>query len=269
MQPELDTFHSPLGRLLYDLLYEGETQRRFLAGEPITADEDERRALAVIELDELRDACGRIRRDLLSGSGDMAGGLGSAYQRTLAALQAANVDVRALADAYLRSPEFVRFRELPTGAPAWCAEEAFYRYMVRTAEDWGCDAVPARAVLRHEFLVALLSVLAVNPDPVFDVAEPALSEGPAARYVIATYEPEAAAAIEPKWEREVPTPVLYAATERGFVSGPVSTAVVELLRAGSWALVEERFAAEGESPPEAMVVAAQRLIGMGLMESGR
>ena len=264
MQPELGTFHSPLGRLLYDLLYEGETQQRFLAGEAITDDEDERRALAVIELDELRDACGRIRRDLLAGSGDMAGGLGRAYQRTLAALQEAEVDVKALADAYLRSPEFVRFRELPTGAAAWCAEEAFYRYMVRTAETWGCDALRMRAVLRHEFLVALLSVLAVNPDPAFEVAEPALTEGPAARYVIATYEREAAEAIEPKWVRDAPTPVLYAATKRGVVCGPVTTAVVELLRAGSWAAVVEPLGAE--EPPRAMASAAKRLIGMGLLE---
>lgn len=267
MQPELGTFHSPLGRLLYDLLYEGETQKRFLAGEAITDDEGEQRALAVIELDELRDACGRIRRDLLAGSGDMAGGLGSAYQRTLAALQEAAVDVRALADAYLRSPEFVRFRELPTGAPAWCAEEAFYRYMVRTAEAWGCDALSMRAVLRHEFLVALLSVLAVNRDPAFEVAEPALTEGPAARYVIATYEREAAEAVDPKWARDEPTPVLYAATERGFVCGPVTTAVVELLRAGSWATVLGDL--DGEEPPEAMVAAATRLIDMGLMEAGQ
>lgn len=265
-----DTFVDPLGRTLYQLLYDAPTRERFLAGQPITSDAEQARALQCIDRDELRDAGERIRRDQLRGSGDLAGGLGTAYGRTLAAVDAAGHRAADLAQAYLRSPEFAGYRELPAAGPGLCAEEAFYRYMVRTGARWGCDDGPVQAVLRHEHLVALLQALTVNVDPSFTIAEPALAQRGRVRWVVEPYEAEQAAAIQPRWDRGAPIEVLYAASARGFMCGPVPPAVVEVLRAGSLRAIAAEYAAQGApSPaiPEAIEAAAQRLVGLGLLEA--
>ena len=265
MQPELGTFHSRLGRLLYDLLYEAETRERFLAGEPITDDEDERRALAVIELDELRDAGGRIRRDLLAGSGDMAGGLGSAYKRTLAAMEAAGVDVKALADAYLRSPEFGRFRELPAGGPAWCAEEAYYRYHRTHCGSMGlrrgADACGAAARVPRRAAVGARG----QSRP--DLRRRRARAGPSAGGAIRRGD------LGGRGRGSDRAQVGARPTHAGAVRGDRARLGVRTgsrrrssscCGAGSWPL--ERFSAEGETPPPAMAAAAERLIEMGLLE---
>ncbi len=264
MQPELGTFDSTLGQTLYRLLFDAQTRERFVDGQRVGLSAEDDHALASIDRAELRDAGNRIRRDLLRGSGDLAGGLGHAYQRTLEHIEGAGHPPSAVAAAYLHAPEYERYRELPHAGRGWCAEEAFYRFMVRTAAHWSCNEPEAAAVLRHEFLGALLSVLAVNPNPGFDVADPALVVGPAARWVVECYDERAIAAIRPQWAGR--TQILYAATVRGLVCGPVTEQVVQLLRAGSWSTVVEQHAERGTEPSEATAAAARRLAAMGLVE---
>lgn len=187
------------------LLHKPGVLAEFLVRGPAALDvsPEDAAALATIDRAELASTARQILARVFTTSQRGCGDLRALYPGTLAA----DVDMHALAAAFLESEAFDAYREVPFAGVGCCLEEAFFRFA--EAHDLGDPATRER-----EFLAAIIKALVTSPDPDFTVPAE-VRRAPAGHFAVTT--------------RGEPT--LYAALGGRHVTGPITAFLAELLRA--------------------------------------
>lgn len=149
-----------LERLLVDPAYRAD----FMAGrwERLAVTDEDCTALQTIDRVQLERTADRVRADLAERQYRGSGGLKKLFAATIAAWEAAHPEAGAdgIFAAFVGSPAYQTYRELPFAGPGVCLEEAFYRF--------ACEAGIGDPEAREgEYLAAIVKAVLLSPDPTF------------------------------------------------------------------------------------------------------
>ena len=161
------------------------------------------------------------------------GTLADAFPRCVAGWRATHPDdarLDALFASFLASPALSAWREQPGLVGGACLEACF-------AEFARAEALAPPEVCEEELLSVLLRALAVAPDPAFE-PPPDVRRAPSGWFAVTRATP----------------PVLHAALDGRYVSGPITPLVAAILA--------------GEDPGDAPAVVCGRLVELGLLAPG-
>ena len=222
-----------VGRLLFQKPF----REAWLAGHgcDLGLSEDHLRELETINREELARTCRKIVSNLISGDLGANGGLRRAYPRLFKMLGERQIDAHSMIEDFMCSPEFDAYREVHNDGPGLCVEEAFYIYLTTRPDCLECHPAMA-ALLEHEFLTALLSILVINREPAFRIDTPLIRDNGVCYFAARTIQADLVTylGIERRCSGgEQVVTYLYAATRGRFISGPVSPIVPELIAFGS------------------------------------
>lgn len=228
----------PLDEALYRLLFDRGYRDSFLRGDyaALGLSDEDLHQLDAVDREELVKTADRLVADVLRGEIEGSGGLRAAYPGVFDALAEAKLSADETIRSFLASAEFERYRELPFAGRGTCIEEAFFRFLRHDAGFAG--AAPENLLLlTHEFLTAMMSLLAVTPEPSFEVAttETIHCNG-CAWYATQRYPPAIAASLTGRTSRAdgKGALVLYAASaHRSVVSGAIDEPTLAIIREGS------------------------------------
>lgn len=190
--------------------------------------------LHTIDTAELEALSEKICRDLLRGNIELEGGLRGSYPRTLAELERSGRSALDVMYDFVESDPYASFRQVPYGEPGVCAEEAFFEFL--SADEGFLRRSPDNeAILVHEFLSAILGILAVNRDPNFIVRTTRPRHNGVAHYAIERYSPELSALLTGKPQPDPGGEILflYASNQGRFVRGPISKIAAVIIETGS------------------------------------
>jgi hypothetical protein len=231
-----------LNIVLYQLLHKSSRRNAFLRSRwpGRTFPRHVRCHLDSIDHDELVATARRIVHNVLKGNTRSSGGLLAVYPLTLARLRARRVTPEKVVEAFLESKHFDDYKELPYCGVGLSIEEAFFRFAKQSL-------VPRRrtvdrAILRHEFLNAIMAILAASPRPHFIIRSRQLvRHNGAAYFSVQTYNRRVLEALHtPLVPGRRTTDYLYAATADGrFVHGAITRSVAGLLTANRGATHSE------------------------------
>jgi hypothetical protein len=225
---------------LYALLFDHRYRERFLVGDraALGLSHDDVHELDAIDRHELGKTAERIAADLLKGNFEGNGGLRAGYPGVFEALAECGRPIRDLLFEFLASAEYERYRELPFAGRGTCIEEAFFRFL-REDEVFVAAASTNSLLLVHEFLTVMMSLLAVTPEPNFDVASRELIQhNGCAWWATQTYPAPIVASLTgmPPASAGDSATMLYAASaNRTFVRGVIDEAALDVLRRGTGA----------------------------------
>lgn len=228
---------------LYRLLHKRAYRRAFLDGrfDVLELPESALAALQSVDPQALEALSERIAASVLEREYSGSGSLLETYPRTIAAFRAArskHSDLLELGYAFLESAAFDGYRELPYRGTGTALEEAFFRYC-ELAE------IGIAAVREHEFLAAMMRLLAVSPRAAIELPD-CIQRVEHGFYAVST--------------RAVPT--LYAAVRGHVVSGALTPFLRDLLAPG--ARPEALAARHGAAPP-VLEASLSRLVALGLL----
>lgn len=168
---------------------------------------------------------------MLKGNTRDTGGLSASYPVTFARLKARANQPEAVVAAFLESKHFDSYKELPYCGAGLSIEEAFFRFMDRSLG--GRRLTIDRAVLQHEFLMAIMAILASTPNPHFLLRTRYIRHNGAAYIAFRRYDRRVlnALGIE-RPSRGGVGYYLYAATTDGrLVHGPIAVEIIRCLTA--------------------------------------
>lgn len=228
----------PLDEALYRLLFDYGYRESFLRDDraALGLADDDLRQLDAIDREELVKTAERIVADVLRGEIEGNGGLRAAYPGVFEALAEADLAAPETVREFVASAKFERYRELPFAGRGTCIEEAFFRFLREDAAFAGA-AEENLLLLTHEFLTAMMSLLAVTPEPSFEVATTeAIRHNGCAWYATQRYPAPIAASLTGNGGRAggADTLVLYAASaHRSVVSGAIDEPALQVIRDGN------------------------------------
>jgi hypothetical protein len=156
------------------------------------------RMFDTIDTAQLERTAQKIQRDTLRRRRRGAPPLVEQFAATLA-----NESIDPIATAFIHSEHYAAYREVPSGPPGLCIEEAFYRFL--DAHEIG----PAQ-MRRVEYLRAAGQALVVHPRPAFTIPRPFVFTAGA-------------------WVAFAEGPTMFAALPGRFVQGRVPRVVVDAL----------------------------------------
>jgi hypothetical protein len=205
--------------VLYALLYDHRFRATFVSDGPAAAElrlpANRIADLQAVDLDELCRTTARIRSMVLRGHVGEHSGLQGSFPLVLRLLEGAGLGPVRVCEAFIASPQFMEFREVPYGGRGVTMEEAFHTYLQSqrvVAEDplvgFAAD---------HELLSSLMRTLATGGAWTFDVRAPLVSYTGLAWYAVLDHDPEITRKI---FESPTSGLYLYAASASGMVCGP-------------------------------------------------
>ena len=205
------TLDVALDRLIHRRSY----RAAFLAGDGVPGlSEAHLKDLGSLDARTLNELGTRVATDLFSRSHAGSGSLLDLYPRTIDAFRTRQAPsdadaVHELAFAFMESPAFDGYREVPHAGPGLSLEEAFFRY----AE---VEAIGDGVVREMEFLAAMAKLLCASPQA--DIALPVeMRRTGGGYYAVGTRG----------------SPTLYGALRGRYVKGPLTPFLVDLLAAGA------------------------------------
>ncbi len=212
------TLDDALERLLVDPDYRAD----FMAGrwERLAVAADDCIALQTIDRVQLARTADRVRADLAERQYRGSGGIKKLFAATIAAWEAAypGAGADSIFAAFVASPAYQTYRELPFAGPGASLEEAFYRFAC--AEGLGDPATR-----EGEYLAAIVKAVLLSPDATFTLP-PELRPAPDGWFALS----QIGAGTK-----------LYAAARGRYVEGPVTPLLAELLTSSdSPAAIAER-----------------------------
>lgn len=195
------------------LIHRRSYRSAFLAGERAhDLSAAELTELETIDPRVLNELATRVARETFTRKHAGSGSLLDLYPRTIGAFveQHGNIDaVLELSFAFMESPAFGRYREMPHAGRGLSLEEAFYRY----AE---AEGVGDRGVREAEFLAAMAKLLCASPRADV-VLPPELRRTGGGHYAVSVHG----------------SPTLYGALRGRFVTGPLTPFLADLLAPGA------------------------------------
>ena len=234
------TLDDALERLLVDAAYRAD----FVAGrwERLGVSEADREALATIDRVQLARTAERVRADLAERQYRGSGGLKKLFAATIGAWLEAGASEEALFEAFIASPDYQTYRELPFAGPGACLEEAFYRF--------ACAAAIGDPIVREaEFLAAIAKAVLLSPDPTFVVPRE-LHRAPVGWFALTQL---------------APSQRLYAAARGRYIEGPVTPFLAEVLTSAD---APEVVATRHRVPAAVCAEVIARFAEMGLLAQG-
>jgi uncharacterized protein len=247
-EPAFEIGHGDIEQALAGLLYDRDLRGRLASGLPPPGiDADGARLLRSLAAAELEEAALAVRAMVRSRDHRGTGRLEALFPRSLAPWRArrqADGDLDELFAMFLTSPAVGHWREVPGGGgggedgAGCCLEEAFARFL---EAEGGAHPV----TVEEELLSAVLRALTVAPDPAFRPPA-AVRRAPGGWYAVTRTSP----------------PVLHAALDGRYLTGPVTPLVAHLLAGADVAA-----APAGAAPPGApSAVVRSRLVAMQLLD---
>jgi uncharacterized protein len=246
-EPPVEIGHGGVEQALAGLLYDRDLRVRLASGSPPPGlDADGARLFRSLAAAELEEAAQAVRAMVRGRSHRGTGRLEALFPRSLAPWHARNQadgDLDELFAAFLMSPAAGHWREVPGGcggedAAGCCLEEAFACFL---EAEGGADPV----TVEEELLSAVLRALTVAPDPAFRPPA-AVRPAPGGWYAVTRASP----------------PVLHAALDGRYLTGPVTPLVADLLAGAGVAA-----APAGAAPPCApSTLVRSRLVAMRLLD---
>jgi hypothetical protein len=223
------------------LIHRRSCRSAFLAGERTSElSEAEFADLRTIDAQVLSELAARVAGEVFTRKHTGSGSLLDLYPRTIDSFRAEHGGDDALLElafAFMESPSFERYRELPHAGRGLSLEEAFFRH----AEAEGIGDPGAREA---EFLAAVAKLLCANPRA--DATLPTeLRRTGAGYYAVST--------------RGAPT--LYGALRGRFVTGPLTPFLADLLEAGA---NPERTAVRHRVPRVVLTESLRHLAVLGI-----
>jgi len=205
------------------------------------------------------------RQELAIGTGS-ANGLTGNFKRTLNLLQLSKVEQNTLFDIFVASEHFNHAKTLPFSGIGITAEEAFFYFMTE-------QNLPAtvQQVLTHEFCTAIITLLAVNANPGFQVKYPDLITREQIYWIAKHYSQENAADIDvlrsprESIKKDGQFCYLYATNQGRMIYGWVPEQVPRVLKLGSLSLVENAINNDNDLDRESATDAALHMHKLGLM----
>jgi hypothetical protein len=227
-----------LERALFGLLFCSDERTRLRqasqngSGDTFSGHSPALRDLRWPEVEAFASLC---RSELLCGT-EGNGGLSRAFPRTLELLVRYRVDTMSLMEDFLQSTWFARARTMPFAGRGISVEEAFYRFLVRIELPELCEP-PACHILAHEFFSTIMTLLAVNRDPAFEVDCPEVRRRTGGWWTIQLYPVTQCPGIietSPRVEADDNGSVsyLYAACQNSLLKGYIAPAVARLIELG-------------------------------------
>jgi hypothetical protein len=200
-------------------------------------------AFASVDRLQLARTAAQLARDLVQRQFRGSGGLLARFPKTLAGVTPAERE--AIFSRFVASPAYRAYREWPREGIGQCLEEAFYRFA--EAIELG-DPVAREA----EFLAAAVRAVLLSPDPGFAPPPELVQHAGGVTFALA---------------RRGPAPLLFAATPKGLVQGPLTPFLADLLtsfspRSSSPAEVARRHAVS----PVVLSASLARLRQLGVLE---
>lgn len=238
-----------LDQVLYRLLHERAYRQLLVEGrlEELGLPPEQLAHLRVVDTRELTAMSDLICRYLMRGELEREGGLRSAYPQIFQLLETLEPDgtLRTMY-RFVESSAYAAYRQIPYGGLGLCVEEAFFEFLQQDALFLG-KGPELLLLLTHEFLSAVLKLLALHPSPAFEVRTERIRTNGRARYAIESYPEPFLAALR----GATPEPgaastgfYLYACTHERFVRGPIPRSFRDVVEAGSRARALELGASE-------------------------
>jgi hypothetical protein len=226
-----------LDRALYRLTHDRTVRRAFAAGDPSALElgSDDLAELATVDIGELERLSQIICRQLLRAGAGGDGGLRAGFPRSFASIEQSGMPPLEVVCHFVASLEYQRSRQMPYSSGGISVEEAFYLWLVADLS----PRIPVpelENLATHEFLTTLLSLLALNKEPSFQVESALVRWNGIAHVAIRRYPLSFASgltrrALSPEPDGQVC--FLYAAARDRLVRGPIPAGAADPIVAGS------------------------------------
>jgi len=214
MDELLDT--DQLETTLYALLFNHEARQSILDASSRLPD-----FLSSIDKTELHSVTRKVAKNLLYGNSASLGGLSASFPKSLELVGVAHHE--SIVTEFMAADVFALATDIErTGSANCCVEEAFYLFL--TAHPL-FQSAELQALIKFEVYKAVLSIYVHNRTPAFAPLQLDIRRHANTPYALVEFDYEFVRALFPTKrvaKRENTLSVLFAATSRGLLLGPLS-----------------------------------------------